>query len=341
MMHFDDQGWLDIAKEYNISANSWDRGGVQATHLVVHGTAGGTNGGDTMAYMGNNGVSTHLALSVDGAIYQGIPVSRAAWANAPLKSPLINFARADLNPNLWTISIEFCKPDVTNEVNITDAQKASGFALIAAICDQYHIPKRKGDGSGGVIRHADINSIDRARCPGTFPFDDLWTFLEQGNTMTLAISQVSSYFTEVTPDQRWHCKQTNIDIADGILNYYRTCTQVGLNGLSQYGLPLSEEGGVPNTKQAVIQRFERGVIIYDPAKEVDSVPGLSGACYSSHIDKGPGQDPRIAQLQAQLAAIPTATPSSVASAINTLSTAQVTAQALGNAIGKVITDLKG
>lgn len=116
----------------------------------------------------------------------------------------------------------------------------------------------------------------------------------------LPIDKVSEFFEEVVPDQRWHCKQTNIDIAYGILNYYRTCTQVGLNGLSQYGLPLSGEEGVPNTKQAVIQRFERGVIMYDPAHELDRVPGLSGACYPAHIDKGLGQDPRLVQLQDQI-----------------------------------------
>lgn len=284
-MNFDNQGWLDVAQEYNISNNSWDRGGIIASHLVVHGTAGGTNGGDTMAYMGNNGVSTHFAISVDGTIYQGIPCSRAAWANAPLKSPTLNFVQANLNPNLWTISIEFCKPDITNQVNITDAQKASGFALIAAICDQYHIPKRRGDGAGGVIRHADINSIDRARCPGTFPFDDLWKYLQQGDANVLDISQASQYFIETVKDQRWHCKSTGFDVAGAILNYYRTCTQVGLNGLSQYGLPVGPELALTTVKGAVFQRFERGIVVYDPQHADDSVPGIAGPCYPGHLDR--------------------------------------------------------
>jgi N-acetyl-anhydromuramyl-L-alanine amidase AmpD len=342
-MHFDDLGWLDIAKEYNISANSWNRN-MQATHLVVHGTAGGSNGDDTLAYELSVGVSTHFAISTNGDIWQGVPCNFAAWGNAPLKSPLIDFVRADANPNLWTISIEFCKPDVTNEINITDAQKASGFALIAAICEHYNIPKRRGDSSGGIIRHADINSIDRAMCPGTFPFDELWTYLE-GATMALDISQVKDYFTEIgsTPDTRWRCKQTNQDIAYGVLTYYRSCTQVGLNGFSQYGLPISGEEKVPNTKQAVLQRFERGVILYDALHEVDSVPGLTGPCYPAHIDKGLGQDPQVAQLEAQIATLQKqpAAPANVTSAVNTLQTLQITLQASANAAGKIITDLKG
>lgn len=292
-MHFDDQGWLDIAKEYNISANSWDRGGVQPSHLVIHGTAGGSDGDGTLAYELSAGVSTHFAISTNGDIWQGVPCNLAAWGNAPLKLPLINFARANFNPNLWTVSIEFCKPDITNQVDITDAQKASGFALIAAICDQYHIPRRKGDGNGGIIRHADINSIDRAMCPGTFPFDDLWAFLQEGDTTVLDISQASQYFVEIAKDQRWHCKSTGFDVSYGILTYYRTCTQTGLNGLSQFGLPISGEEVVQGYKSVVVQKFERGIIAYDPSHEMDSVPGLSGPCYPAHIQYTKDPTPNI------------------------------------------------
>jgi N-acetyl-anhydromuramyl-L-alanine amidase AmpD len=131
--------------------------------------------------------------------------------------------------------------------------------------------------------------------------NQVWIMENIQEDAVLTIDQASDYFIEITPGQRWRCKQTNVDIAYGILNYYCSCTKVGLNGLSQYGLPLSGEEGVPNTKQAVLQRFERGVIMYDPDRELDRVPGLSSACYPAHIDKGPGQDPRIAQLQDQVA----------------------------------------
>lgn len=112
----------------------------------------------------------------------------------------------------------------------------------------------------------------------------------------LSIQQAQEFFEEVQPNLVWHCKQTGITIEHGILQYYLTCTNKDLNGLSQYGLPTSPELRVPNTKQAVLQRMERGVICYDPAKELDRVPGISGACYPAHIDKGPGRDPAIAQL---------------------------------------------
>lgn len=317
-MKFDQDGWLDVAKEYNLTNNSWPRNGVTPTHLVIHGTAGGSDGGSVAAYMGSVGVSTHFVISIDGTPWQCVSADAAAWANAPLKSPLINFVHADLNPNLWTISIEFCKPDVTNQVNITAEQQRAGFALIAAICDQYHIPKRKGDENGGIIGHADINSIDRAMCPGTFPFDELWTFLQQGNAMTLDISQASQYFVEVTKDQRWHCKSTGYDVAGAILNYYRTCTQTGLNGLSQFGLPTSGELYHAAISGVTYQEFERGIIVFDSAHKDDSVPGVSGPCYPGHLDRF----------------VKPATPVDVPGAITLLRTIQT-------AIGGVITKLGG
>lgn len=78
-MHFDEDGWLDSAKEYNISDNSWDRGGVPPSHLVIHGTAGGSNGNDTLAYEASVGVSTHFAISTNGDVWQGVNCNKASW----------------------------------------------------------------------------------------------------------------------------------------------------------------------------------------------------------------------------------------------------------------------
>lgn len=291
-------GWLSTAKEYNINENSWDRGGIKATHLVIHGTAGGSEGAGTMRYMKSVGVSTHFAISTNGDIWQGVSCNRAAWGNSPLKSPRIPFARADKNPNLWTISIEFCKPDGTNQINITDKQKQSGFPLIKTICEAYNIPKRAGDDAGGVISHADVNSVDRSRCPGPFPWQELWSYLKedqhpQEEVSVLQIDQVSDYFLELEDGKRWRCKVPSShdgkthDIAYGLLEFYRTFGQTGLNGLTIMGLPLTEEYHILDAKQTVVQLCERAVMVYDPLHELDTVPGLGGPCYLAHIDVGP------------------------------------------------------
>jgi len=286
-LKFDNDGWLDAAQGYNISGNSWDRGDVPITHLVIHGTAGGSDGRSTLIYMSNNGVSTHFVISVDGTIWQGVPChSRAAWGNAPLKAPSLDFARADLNPNLWTVSVEFCKPDNTNQIDITEAQKASGFPLIKAICEQYNIAMRPGDGNSGIISHADINSIDRARCPGTYPWPDLFSFLGSGGDemLPITIDQVSNYF-EQAGDQIWKCKQTGFIIGHGILAFYCAfrVTPQDLGGLTHLGLPKSGEQGVPGKPGVVEQVFERGILAYDTAHIADNPPG-SGSVYLAHIN---------------------------------------------------------
>ena len=97
---------------------------------------------------------------------------------------------------------------------------------------------------------------------------------------------VGQYFTETVKDQRWHCIQTEKDISFALLNFYRSFGQIGYNGLSIFGLPLTGEIRVPNTNQAVIQICERGAMLYDPAGEVDKVPGVNGPCCPAHIDKG-------------------------------------------------------
>lgn len=111
----------------------------------------------------------------------------------------------------------------------------------------------------------------------------------------LLIQQASQFFEEIHPDQ-WRCKQTGFTVSHGILAYYRSCTNTGLNGLSILGLPLSDEQAIPGYTGCVIQRYERSCVIYDPEHKIDKVPGVSGPCYLAHIDKGPGRDPAIAKL---------------------------------------------
>jgi N-acetyl-anhydromuramyl-L-alanine amidase AmpD len=148
----------------------------------------------------------------------------------------------------------------------------------------------------------------------------------QKEEIVLDISQVSDLFTEVQKDARWHCKPTGYDIAYGILTYYRTCTATGLNGLSQFGLPTSGEQPILGTPGATYQVFERGIIVYDAAHKVDSVPGISGPCYPGHLDKFLSQSAPV--------------PANIASAISTLHSAQATAATLQAGFGALNTGIQ-
>jgi|GEM_PF-5871194 len=103
------------------------------------------------------------------------------------------------------------------------------------------------------------------------------------NTSGLDINQAQAYFIQIDASH-WKCKQNGHIVRDGILDFYRTLPAVGsLNGLTALGLPLEDEHPVPNKSGVAEQRFERGLIVYDPRRNFDRPPGAAGACYLGHI----------------------------------------------------------
>lgn len=195
-MHFDDMGWLDIAIEIDYVNKSQDREGQHPTHVVLHGTAGGSSAQNIANYFatGTEQASAHFIIGQDGTIVQGVPCSLAAWGNGIVDLPRITLPPG-INPNFYTISIEHCKPSIDNSDQLTMAQQQSSFQLVQALCDHYNIPKRRGDQLGGIISHADIDSVSRARCPGPYPWTDLIAFLG-GQAVTPNKYQIADAATE-------------------------------------------------------------------------------------------------------------------------------------------------
>jgi hypothetical protein len=107
-----------------------------------------------------------------------------AWGNGVVTTGHDPWWSADLNPNLITISIEHCKPSADNSDVLTEAQKASSFQLIKHICERHGIPKRKADATGGITGHFSIDPVSRSHCPGPYPWDELFAYLNQEATMT-------------------------------------------------------------------------------------------------------------------------------------------------------------
>jgi len=88
------------------------------------------------------------------------------------------FTGWSVNPNYVTISIEHVKSSTDNSNELTAAQKAASFKLINNIVARNPgIKKVWADSAGGVTGHFSISPSSRARCPGPFPWAQMYQSL--------------------------------------------------------------------------------------------------------------------------------------------------------------------
>ena len=169
----------------NPSQNMWTgRNGHKPLFVFIHGTAGP----NSIAWLTNpaSEVSAHYVITVDGVVHQLVQEADTAWSNGAystgFKPYFQQYYAANINPNYLSISIEHEKLDTENADTITTAQQASSFALVKDICTRNGIPMRSADASGGICAHADIDPVNKSRCPGVYPWSDLWTYLTPKET---------------------------------------------------------------------------------------------------------------------------------------------------------------
>lgn len=253
---------------------------TDATWVVIHKTAGFQTAQDCAAYFqsgsGGNNVSAHYVVGLDGTIVQCVPESRGAGANCCLNTGHADFLPTNINLNIKTISIEHIDPRSDNGTTCPPAQKAASFKLIHDICKRHNIPMRRGDASGGVIGHNQIDPINRARCPGNYPWDELLNYLNNGgqDDMLTSSDDFAKRYFDFPSANEWRCKVNGVRLGDTYLKYYQA-----INGAPR--LPLTAVHSYKTPKGTIgWQRFESGIMIYDPHAYLDgpSVPGGNG-CY--------------------------------------------------------------
>jgi hypothetical protein len=323
-------------------------------YVVLHGTAGGTSAQEIATYFqgtatSGNPVSATYVIGQDGTIVQCNNESDGAWGNGVITgtpTPNLPFRtigdgvhrddwwNENANPNNISISIEHCKPDDQNATALTSAQQASSFALIKDICTRHNIPMRFADSSGGITGHFSIDVADRSLCPNTYPWQELWQYLNENEEETMSIDittpGVSQFFKASSDDKTWQCTNGKI-IGGAILDFYKSFGDSGLCGLTHLGLPVTSEQGVTGHAGVTVQEFERAGLRYDPQHLVDSPPG-AGSVYVIHTD----QDPRTVALQSQITALNTLPATANLQTINGLVAQASTAIAqAGTAIAKI------
>lgn len=119
----------------------------------------------------SSNASAHAVIARDGRIFQVVSSTKAAWANNDVKNPRTDIPwltaavtqnwvhGGPMSLNDFTLSIEHVG---TPDQPPTDAQYRSSIALSAYWRDRYSIKPNRGH----LLRHADIDSVDRSYCPG-------------------------------------------------------------------------------------------------------------------------------------------------------------------------------
>jgi len=142
----------------------------QPQAIVYHIAQGSLAGIDAWFNNPRSNASTHFAVSKTGAIHQYIAVEDAAWGNGVMNRPdlaipwLRDCYENGINPNLRTISIEH--EGFTGDP-WPEAMYRSSLALTVWLIDKYHLRNFLVVPDHGFIGHYRIDSVNRARCPGT------------------------------------------------------------------------------------------------------------------------------------------------------------------------------
>jgi N-acetylmuramoyl-L-alanine amidase-like protein len=155
--------------------------------LVLHKTGGDATPDDVYNTFMQSRNSVHYGVGTDGSIQQYVPEALGAGGNCCVEDGFDPFweqfdpvhvnGGGSTNLNTVTLSIEHCDPAQDNSTELAPAQQAASFKLVAYLVQKYNIPLTHIKG------HNTIDPIDRARCPGNYPWTELFTYLRNGGVM--------------------------------------------------------------------------------------------------------------------------------------------------------------
>jgi Negative regulator of beta-lactamase expression len=204
--------------------------------LILHGTAGGySSQGIANYFKGTEGtknpVASNYIVDQAGVIVQTVLEKDGAYAQGVVTNP-----NWQSNPNDYCISIEHVKTSTDNSDALTPAQQAASFPLIKDICKRNKIGMHDADNQTGITGHFSIDPINREHCPGTFPWQELWKYL-QGEPMPL------TQFQQQAADEEWDCilkDNSEIGVAPKGTGIYQTWLADYQQGIF-YGPPVGHE----------------------------------------------------------------------------------------------------
>jgi hypothetical protein len=151
-----------------------NKGGYSSPHrpeaICWHVTVGSAQ--SSLGWLTNpqSNASSNYLIARTGTIYELVPPTESAWANGAVNKPdmgnpvIAGWINAPANPNTRSVSVEHERTRSANNQpgGFTEAQHRATVRLAAWLCQEFAIPADRTH----VIRHAQLDSVNRQYCPG-------------------------------------------------------------------------------------------------------------------------------------------------------------------------------
>ena len=155
-----------ICPNFGYPKGTQGRNGQQIIAIVNHVSGGYWSSNYNWIMNPSSNASYNYYVKKNGEIVQFVEESNAAYANGRIEKPNWRLLKPNINPNLYSISIS---REGHNHEAPTNEQYKSILELHQMLIKKYNIPITRDH----IIGHYMIDSVNRAYCPGNFPWDRL------------------------------------------------------------------------------------------------------------------------------------------------------------------------
>lgn len=147
---------MNIQKQ--ICSNWSERGDYKPEIVVIHISTSTIASAKSWFNTPTSWASSHFITGKDGSIVQFVEEDKKAWANGRVNNPTFKLYKPNVNPNVYSLSIENEGTDLSIA---PETQHKALTELLHYLCDKYAIPKDRDH----IIGHYQIDGINRINCP--------------------------------------------------------------------------------------------------------------------------------------------------------------------------------
>lgn len=193
------------------SPNHSSEKGYKFIAIVNHIMSGSLSGTDSWFQNPISGVSSHFGIGKNGEVHQYVDLKCPSWANGGVYNPNWSLLKEGVNPNYYTISIEY---EGYSGDQFTEAQYQSALSLHKWLIEYLGIEVNNDT----IIGHYRIDSVNKSRCPGSgFPWNRLFNDLGEIPT-TIILPPSPSQFSQSKSTISYGSQGSDVVILQNLLN---------------------------------------------------------------------------------------------------------------------------